>query len=94
METEVEMKLLTAAFLAAHAPDEDWIVCLGETRTVLSGRVTCPLRGPRQASRRECAACRHLEWQRDERRHGATCSTDATMTSDCPITAGHLPSAP
>ena len=81
------MKLIIATFLAAHARDtdmtvldlathEDWIVCLGETRTVRSGQITCPLRPGRPTTRGECAACRHLEWQHDERRNGEACSAD------------------
>jgi hypothetical protein len=56
--------------------EEDWIVCLGETRAVRSGRVACPLRGNQRTTRGACSACRHIEWQRDERRTGAGCSTE------------------
>lgn len=61
--------------------DEHWIVCLAETRAVRMGRVACPLRDGRAAASSQCADCRLLEWQRDERRNGNSCSTVPRVTN-------------
>ena len=57
------------------ALEEDWIVCLGETRTVRDDSVACPRRDGAWIELRSCAECRLMAWQRNDRASRATCST-------------------
>ncbi len=57
------------------APDEDWIVCCGETRAVTaSGLVACPMRDGAPVSVGTCADCHLLEWHHDDRSRRASCA--------------------
>lgn len=58
--------------------EEDWIVCLGETRVVRDGRVACPLRTGEPVPAAACAACRLLTWMHDEREWSPPCTTGPT----------------
>lgn len=62
--------------LVAIAIEEDWIVCLGETRTVTDGMVACPRRGGRRVAASTCADCHLLTWLHDERDLRSQCSTE------------------
>jgi hypothetical protein len=62
-----DVKLLLAALPAAPDVDQDWIVCCGETREVVDGRVSCPRAGGDPVAVEDCAACRFLTWRHDER---------------------------
>ena len=54
--------------------DDDWVVCLGETRLVSEGYVACPLRGGGLVLMATCADCHLLTWHHDEREMaGASC---------------------
>ena len=55
--------------------DEDWIVCLGETREVREGRVACPRAGHEPVSVEQCIACHLLTWHHDERDVRSPCAT-------------------
>lgn len=64
--------------IAATLPtdlDEDWIVCLRETRTVRAGRVACPLRAGELVAAATCATCHLLTWVHDEREWAPPCTT-------------------
>ena len=55
--------------------DDDWVVCLGETRLVVDGFVACPLRGGGTVLMEICADCHLLAWHHDEREiAGASCA--------------------
>jgi hypothetical protein len=84
---DIEMKLLLAAFLAAHAvhasylasvpartaDEPDWLVCLGMHHEVTGGAVVCPL-SESAVSVAGCLACRHLGNVSDERRASRWCA--------------------
>jgi hypothetical protein len=55
--------------------EEDWIVCVGATHTVVDGLVACPLNGGRAVPVVECVSCRFLAWRHDERDGPASCAT-------------------
>ncbi len=57
--------------------EEDWVVCLGETREVLDDRVRCPRSGGGLVPVEECATCRFLAWRHDERDARSPCDTEA-----------------
>ena len=82
------MKLLLAAFLAAHslihasylpsvspltAGEPDWLVCLGTHHEVTDGAVVCAL-SESAVSVAECLECRHLGNVSDERRGSRWCA--------------------
>jgi hypothetical protein len=69
------MKLVIGA-LAPPAVEEDWIVCLGETRSVIDGMIACPLRG-RSVPVGLCGDCHLLTWRHDEREARPSCSTES-----------------
>jgi hypothetical protein len=55
--------------------DDDWVVCLGETRLVSDGHVACPLRSGDPVLMETCAECHLLAWHHDERDiAGASCA--------------------
>jgi hypothetical protein len=55
--------------------DEDWIVCLGETREVRDGWVACPRDGDELVSVERCVECHLLTWHHDERDARSPCAT-------------------
>lgn len=61
--------------------DDDWIVCLGETRSVLDRCVACPLRAGRPVPVATCADCHVLTWMHDEREWAPACTTGAEYLS-------------
>lgn len=71
---------MTEAALSVNS-DDDWVVCLGETRTVIGGAVPCPLRDERPVSVVQCAACHLLAWRHDERGLRPPCSTATVEVS-------------
>jgi hypothetical protein len=62
--------------------EEDWVVCMGETREVLNGRVMCPRSGGGRVPVEECSSCRFLAWRHDER--------DARFPCDTELNGGNL----
>jgi len=56
-----------------------WIICGGQPRAALDGRVACPLRGA-GSSLEQCASCRHLEWWQEERARGPACEALAPLS--------------
>jgi hypothetical protein len=61
----------------------DWIVCLGEERSVADRHVACPaVRStdpPRTVHVAECLTCRHLMAVSVDRQAAAMCSADAQV---------------
>jgi hypothetical protein len=57
------------------ALEDDWIVCLGQTRPVVAGRVACPDRAELMPLA-VCLDCRHLAWRVGERDRPDPCSTE------------------
>lgn len=55
--------------------EDDWIVCLGETRSVLDRCVACPLRVGRPVPVATCADCHLLTWMCGEREVAPPCTT-------------------
>jgi hypothetical protein len=56
--------------------EDDWIVCLGETRSVTDGMVACPRADGRQMPVSACAECHLLTWRHDEREARPSCTTE------------------
>jgi hypothetical protein len=59
-------------------PDDDWIVCLGETRAISVGTVACPRAGGRLMRVETCDDCHFLEWHSGERDAEPPCATADT----------------
>jgi len=55
--------------------EDDWIVCLGETRSIHDRYVACPLRAGRPVPVATCADCHVLTWMHDEREVAPPCTT-------------------
>ena len=64
----------------------DWIVCLGEERSVADRHVVCPASPgtdlPRAVLLADCLACRHLVAAGVDRVAAAMCSVDALFERD------------
>lgn len=71
--------------------EEDWVVCLGETRAVTDGVVACPMRGGEPVAVETCAECHLLSWHHDERSFGASCSVGPDDTPVRGSPRGDLP---
>lgn len=70
-----EMSLPASAALAGAIREDEWIVCLGETRIACEDRVVCPMRGGNTVRVDECWECHVLAWRRDERDLADPCTT-------------------
>lgn len=70
---------LAAPSAAPSAAPGEWIVCLGEQRAVVRGRVSCPALDGRGIRVEACADCRMLTWRTDERQRSARCSTESEI---------------
>lgn len=51
-----------------------WIVCCGETREVVDGRVACPRAADALVAADACDDCHLLAWRADERARGPVCA--------------------
>jgi hypothetical protein len=79
---------MTAMALRTIDQEDDWIVCLGETREVRGGWVACPRLGSRLVRVDECDRCRLLTWRHDERDVRPPCSTDRATTTPSTMRVG------
>lgn len=70
---------MTAGLAAPVAAPDEWVVCLGQQRAVVDGRVACPLLAGRRIDVESCADCRMLTWRTDERDRSVPCSTEREL---------------
>ena len=65
--------------------DDDWVVCLGETRSAADGLIACPMRGEVPVPMKTCGECHLLTWRHDEREMaGASCAAGPDSAPSAP----------